>query len=101
MKKLKEYPWPGNVRELKNTIERAVVGSEGKTITARDIQFITAIREEQKTSVLPRGTLEEIEKQTIINALKAQGGNKKATAKVLGIAYSTMCEKVKKHRIES
>ncbi len=100
IKKLKEYAWPGNVRELKNTIERAIVSAEGETITAGDIHFIAPIKMEDTPQVHGSGSLEDIEKQTIINALKAQGGNKKATAKVLGIAYSTMCEKVKKYKID-
>jgi transcriptional regulator with PAS, ATPase and Fis domain len=100
LKKMADYTWPGNVRELRNVIERAIVTSDGSTITADDIQFIPTMQNTTGPAPALSGSLEDIEKQTIINALKAQGGNKKATAKVLGIAYSTMCEKVKKYQIE-
>src|SRR5205823_1292597 len=36
---LEEYSWPGNVRELQNTIERAVILADGKTIRAQDLNF--------------------------------------------------------------
>ncbi len=100
LKKMTEYTWPGNVRELRNVIDRAIVNSDMNQISAEDIQFIPTMKDENKTFSSSHASLEEVEKQTIINALKAQDGNKKATAKLLGIAYSTMCEKVKKYKIE-
>ena len=100
LKKMNEYSWPGNVRELRNVIERAIINSDGRQISAAEIQF-SPVMLERETSLTPsHASLEEIEKQAIVNALKAQGGNKKATAKALGIAYSTMCEKVRKYIIE-
>ena len=101
LKKMTAYDWPGNVRELRNVIDRAIVNSDGEKISEEDIQFIPTMQSDAGPAPALSGSLEDIEKQTIINALKAQGGNKKATAKVLGIAYSTMCEKVKKYQIET
>ncbi len=100
LKKLEGYSWPGNIRELHNVIDRAIVNVEGDLITANEIKFAPIIKIDDEKTILPGASLEEIEKQTIIKALKSQKGNKKATAKILGIAYSTMCEKVKKHKIE-
>jgi len=101
LKKMSDYKWPGNVRELRNVIDRAIVNTDSDIITEDDIQFIPTMQNDKGPAPALSGSLEDIEKQTIINALKAQGGNKKATAKVLGIAYSTMCEKVKKYQIET
>lgn len=99
LKKMEDYSWPGNIRELRNVIDRAMVQIEGNLITANEIKFAPIAKIEDENS-FPSGTsLEEIERQTIIKALKSQNGNKKATAKILGIAYSTMCEKVKKYKI--
>src|SRR5204863_3890628 len=39
---LQQYDWPGNVRELENTIERAVVLSQGTTLTTRAISVLGA-----------------------------------------------------------
>ncbi len=100
MNKMADYSWPGNVRELRNVIDRAIVNSDGLNITIDEIHFIPNIHSDTGPSPALSGSLEDIEKQTIIKALKARGGNKKATAKVLGIAYSTMCDKVKKYKIE-
>ena len=100
LKKLETYSWPGNVRELRNVMDRALIHLEGDLITAREIEFSPMTKMGTKGTIASGISLEEVERQTIIKALKSQGGNKKATAKILGIAYSTMCEKVKKYNIE-
>jgi transcriptional regulator with PAS, ATPase and Fis domain len=106
LEKLTAHDWPGNVRELRNVIERGVVMAEGETLQPDDLLFLQPSDrqgppmpwEEQKKS-LPSGSLEEIEKQVIERTLKAQGGDKKAAAQILGIALSTLYEKLKRHRI--
>jgi DNA-binding NtrC family response regulator len=52
LKRLFEYSWPGNVRELKNTIDRAVIMSEGDEITPRDLP-------DEITAGLPLGAIED------------------------------------------
>ncbi len=95
---LAAYSWPGNVRELKNVLERASALSDGKRIEVRDL-FLTG----KKTSTLEGlsgKTLEEIEKAAIHATLTSVSGNKTETAKLLGIAYSTLYEKMKKYGIK-
>lgn len=104
LEKLAAHDWPGNVRELRNVIERGVVMMEGETLHPEDLLFLQPSGrqgppmpwEEQKKS---GGSLDEIEKQVIERTLKAQGGDKKAAARILGIALSTLYEKLKRHRI--
>ena len=97
---LKHYHWPGNVRELRNVITRAMAMGNGNALRPRD--FIMPLPSEGRQRVpsldsLIGKTLEEIEKAAIMKTLKAHGGNKSAAARVLGIAYSTLYEKIKKY----
>jgi DNA-binding NtrC family response regulator len=97
---LRHYHWPGNVRELKNIITRAMAMGNGKVLRLRD--FIMPLSSEERTQPpsldsLVGKTLEEIEKAAIAKTLEVHGGNKSAAARVLGIAYSTLYEKIKKY----
>ena len=98
---LVSHDWPGNVRELRNAIQRAVVMAEGEELTAADFSFLRASSHaspEQETSQgLTRW--EQAERTNILAELSRQSGNKTRTARVLGIAKSTLFEKLKKYGI--
>mgnify|MGYP003524828421 CR=1 FL=1 len=93
------YRWPGNVRELRNVIERAIALGASDYIEPKDLILLKPQASEKDTADLSGKTLEEIEKSAIIQTLKAHKGNKTTTAKALGIAYSTLYEKMKKYGI--
>ncbi|MEK6656353.1 MAG: sigma 54-interacting transcriptional regulator, partial [Nitrospirota bacterium] len=93
------YRWPGNVRELRNVIERAIALGASDYIEPKDLILLKPQASEKDTADLSGKTLEEIEKSAIIQTLKAHKGNKTTTAKALGIAYSTLYEKMKKYEI--
>ena len=84
--------WPGNVRELKNTLWRAALLSEGAPIEARHLGLPV------RGAVPPAGplSLEQAEWRAIGEALRSTDGNKAQAAKVLGIARSTLLEKLKR-----
>jgi len=92
---LQAYDWPGNVRELRNVVEQMVVLSRGQRIGVRELpaQLRGAGGEEEKSSV-QAGTLEEMEKQAIVQALKAAGGNRTRAAEQLGISRRTLHRKI-------
>jgi DNA-binding NtrC family response regulator len=96
---LAAYAWPGNVRELKNVLERAAALCEGTLIEARDL-FLSPGKKNATLEGLSGKTLEEIEKAAIRATLSSVGNNKTEAAKVLGIAYSTLYEKMKKYGIK-
>jgi DNA-binding NtrC family response regulator len=96
---LAAYSWPGNVRELKNVLERASALSDGKRIEARDL-FLSQGKRTATLEGLSGKTLEDIEKAAIQATLASASGNKTETAKQLGIAYSTLYEKMKKYGIK-
>jgi len=93
---LTAYSWPGNVRELKNVLGRAAALCDGKRIEAKDL-FLSQGKKTTTFEGLSGKTLEEIEKAAIAATLKSVDGNKTEAAKVLGIAYSTLYEKMKKY----
>jgi DNA-binding NtrC family response regulator len=93
---LRAYPWPGNVRELKNVLGRAAALCDGSRIEVRDL-FLSQGKKNDTLESLSGKTLEEIEKAAIHATLRSVDGNKTEAAKVLGIAYSTLYEKMKKY----
>jgi transcriptional regulator with PAS, ATPase and Fis domain len=95
---LTSYSWPGNVRELKNVLGRAAALTDSGRIEPRDL-FLTQGKKTATLDGLSGKTLEEIEKAAIHATLKAVAGNKTEAAKVLGIAYSTLYEKMKKFKM--
>jgi len=88
---LNEYDWPGNVRELENLMERLVLLDRQPTL---GLEFLP----EKMLQVLPapgvsnektfEGSITALKKQLIAGALAAEGGNKVAAAKRLGISRS-------------
>ena len=93
---LMAYSWPGNVRELKNVLGRAAALSDGCKIEAKDL-FLSQGKKTATLEGLSGKTLEDIEKAAIHATLKSVSGNKTEAAKMLGIAYSTLYEKMKKY----
>jgi two-component system response regulator HydG len=90
------YQWPGNVREIKNVIERAVVLTQDRVITQKDLPTnISGSRIEDRKFSIPFGMpLREIEKKIIIETLKRSKGDKEVTAKLLGITPRTIYRKM-------
>lgn len=98
MHALQAYPWPGNIRELRNVIERAVLLSEHKNITLKDLRFDG--HAQVGTPFLDtRLTLLELEKQHIERVLNEERGRVEKAAKRLGIPRSSLYQKIKKHQI--
>ena len=102
---LKLHRWSGNIRELQNTIEKAVIMSEGDTLTLQDLQLsIPAGTAVSKTayddlSQYNGQTLEMQEEKTIRAAMEKCGGNLSLVAKTLNISRPTLYSKLKKYNI--
>ncbi len=101
MEILMRYDWPGNIRELKNAIERMVVLSRQNKLTVRDVP--AAIREQTgespSTRSKPDMSLEDAEREHILKALEAQGGNRSRAARQLGISRRTLHRKLNQYGI--
>ncbi len=88
---LTAYDWPGNIRELKNALWRAAILADGAPITPAHLGFADP-GDVHGTG----GTLAEIERRAILGALERTGGNKARAASALGIARSTLTERLKR-----
>jgi transcriptional regulator with PAS, ATPase and Fis domain len=92
------YDWPGNVRELEHAMERAVVLAEGKpkietTDLPPEIAGVPATGGESE-ELLP---LAEVERRHVLRVLQKTGGNRKETARILGIATNTLWRKLRSY----
>ncbi|NQY81511.1 MAG: sigma-54-dependent Fis family transcriptional regulator [Alphaproteobacteria bacterium] len=119
--KLVAYSWPGNVRELENTVHRSVLFSQGQYLDANSIllnpkQF-KASEPQADTSELPGTsadtvkmhlgsgvlvgrTVDDVERELILNTLDQYTGNRTQAAKILGISIRTLRNKLKKYTEE-
>jgi DNA-binding NtrC family response regulator len=96
---LRAHPWPGNVRELKNTLAWALAFVDQGALEPHHLQLTPPQVDENLLDRLPLGgqRLEEIERVAIMQTLTQTGGNKAQAAQVLGIAISTLYEKLKRY----
>jgi two-component system response regulator AtoC len=96
LKALQGYSFPGNVRELENIIERAVILADTDMITLKELEVSPTA---PKASV-KKGTLDDIQKQAIREALLRWEGNRTKAAEELGITRQTILNKIKEYGIE-
>jgi two-component system, NtrC family, response regulator HydG len=90
---LMEYGWPGNVRELQNLIHRLVIMADDNVIDTPDLP--ESFRFSAKRSQGLHRSLQEIEKEYILDVLAANKNNISRTAQILGIDRKTLREKIK------
>ncbi len=97
------YDWPGNVRELRNAIEQMVVLARAERLTVRDIPpQVRGGADLTKISVVRTGmTVEEAERQLVMQALKETGGNRTKAAQKIGISRRTLHRKLKEYKLEN
>jgi Nif-specific regulatory protein len=99
---LMAYHWPGNVRELENCIERAVLISNDDVIHGHHLP--PTLQTAEATGTQPTGnllaTMENIEREMILDALKSSRGNMAKAARTLGISERLMGLRVAKHGID-
>ena len=102
MQFLSRLPYPGNIRELKNLVERTILVSGKPTLDASDFDAQYIRHNDQKaaesTSFIGM-TLDEIERQTILQALERHKGNLSQVAMALGISRAALYRRLEKHNI--
>ncbi|HKT59696.1 MAG TPA: sigma-54 dependent transcriptional regulator [Gemmatimonadales bacterium] len=109
---LTRYAWPGNVRELRNAVERAAVLGTGSPLELRDFalagaevngngngkgHYPDAVNGNGHPATLDLKTqVEAVERQAILRALEASGGNRRQAAGLLGISLRTLFYKMRR-----
>jgi transcriptional regulator with PAS, ATPase and Fis domain len=113
---LESHTWPGNLRELENVVERAVITVQASEGAGREnligTQDIAVERRELSADLsaelaagdvdqswIPGQTLNDIERNVILEALKYHSGNRTHTAKALGISIRTLRNKLADYRL--
>ena len=97
---LESARWSGNIRELQNVIEKAVILSEAKNLTAKDFQIDSSSKGLRMTD--DTGSLKAVseageEERMIRQAMERTDGNISAAAKMLGVSRPTLYAKLKKY----
>ncbi|HEY4484861.1 MAG TPA: nif-specific transcriptional activator NifA [Nitrospiria bacterium] len=104
-----QYHWPGNVREMENCVERMVILAEADVLNFTNMpSSITAyfrdIREVSHPAPAPPtliGSVEQLEREQVVEALRKCGGVQSRAARLLGITARQMGYKIKKYKIAS
>lgn len=103
MSLLEAFHWPGNIRQLKNVLVRAAVLGNGrvtaglvKTLLEEEIENALELEPQNAPQFNTDLSLADIEKRVIVERLRRYHGNRKKTAEDLGIAKSTLHEKLRK-----
>jgi DNA-binding NtrC family response regulator len=107
---LRAYPWPGNVRELRNALKRAAVLAEG-SVTLRDLpgEFrgrpgaplrpVAAGAGPTTLKDVVRQVVESAERDLIVRTLERTRWNRAQAARILGINYKTLYNKLKEYAL--
>ncbi|MBO4388701.1 MAG: sigma-54-dependent Fis family transcriptional regulator [Spirochaetales bacterium] len=107
---LKSHSFYGNVRELENILERAVIFANGNLITPDCLDLRGSVSRPGEIQGLndfapgaplaPQKSLKEIEKESIINALRRWEGNRTKAAAELGITRRTLISKIAEYNLD-
>lgn len=97
---LRRHPWPGNVRELENVIAHGCMMTITDMIDVADLPLVSQGRSEEamQSSAISASaqSLEEHEKQLVVNALQQAAGNQSQAARQLRIGRDALRYKMKK-----
>jgi two-component system NtrC family response regulator len=98
LRAIRQHPWPGNVRELQNRVKRGVIMSEGKRISAADMELESLGGGQGATTL--KEARERLENEMIRNVLRKHNGKITSAAMELGISRPTLYELMDKLGIE-
>ncbi|MCG6964749.1 MAG: sigma-54 dependent transcriptional regulator [Acidobacteria bacterium] len=103
MELLAGYGWPGNVRELRNVLERTLITAPGDQIRAVDLPVLSgpspSIVGEASYESGRIASLEERERQAILEALERTGGHRERAARLLGVSVRTLYNRLNRYGI--
>jgi len=95
------YHWPGNVRQLRNVVRSALIFGTGEALSLAEAPWLQS--ELAQSGPAPTGRslrLEDVERRTILEALRITRSHKRRAAELLGISGRTLREKLRRYRQE-
>jgi len=92
------HSWPGNVRELENCLTRAVVLATGDVIRPEHLALATPAAGAGPVRLT---TLEQVERDHLVQVLSAVGGHKARAAKILGVSRPRLDRMIRKYEIDA
>ena len=102
MKALEQYQWPGNIRELRNAIERAMLLMDREWLEPGDFTTLTRSVTATPFRLPPEGlSLEDLERQLLVQALERSGGNQTQAAQLLGINRDQVRYRIEKFGLQT
>ena len=96
---LEAHPWPGNIRELENRMKRAVLMSEGRVLTAADLELAPGV--EDLTTYDLRAARSRAERDVVQRALARSNGTVATAARLLGISRPTLYTLLDAHGLQA
>jgi len=98
------YDWPGNIRQLRNAVRTMVVMCDRDTLDVRDIPPEIHIVKQLPGQVaseidMTARSLNDVEKQHIVNVLTLTEGNRAEAARILEIGERTLYRKIKEYNL--
>jgi two-component system NtrC family response regulator len=94
------YGWPGNIRELENRLKRAVIMTDGKMISAEDLELPCGT-DEPPPSINLRAAREVADRRAIRQAMSRTDNNISSAAKLLGISRPTLYDLLKQYQLSA
>lgn len=102
---LQRHDWPGNVRELENTIERAVVLSQGRVITTQHLELGRGTSADRRASTIDltdmlasgislKEAIAEIERKLMSEAVRQAAGDQEVAARRLGVEKAELVRRM-------
>jgi two-component system, NtrC family, response regulator len=96
------WTWPGNVRELENRMKRAVIMTDGRLITARDLDLPLEDSSENSADAINLKAVREVaDRKAIRRAVSRTEGNISNAAKLLGISRPTLYDLLKQYGLQA
>jgi DNA-binding NtrC family response regulator len=97
---VEKHSWPGNIRELRNTLERAMLLTNGDWIDKDDLVLTRAATVTTDFTLPPEGVnLEEVERQLLVQALERSRGNQTHAGQLLGINRDQVRYRIEKFHL--
>jgi two-component system NtrC family response regulator len=97
---LKTLPYPGNIRELKGLVERTMLMNQGKELGKTEFEACVVTSPSTAEMNIAGGSIEDTERQLIINAIEKYQGNMSKVASALGISRGALYRRLEKYGIK-